>query len=352
MDPQWLPWCWAAGAAGCAGVFFAVQPWRAEFRGGFDLVRKYPAAWAVPAGLLVLEAVASGWGGRMPHFSGEPGARWTAGAMLQAGQGLAFGPAVALLSGLLLAANVAGLRRGFLKGVESVMGGGGQGLLALLFAGVAALVADTMLAEHGVPMVWHAVVTVVAVPLMGWAPAAVLAGLLLLAETEVRAPKKVGEVRWLESAAAHSARLWPWALAHGLAWWLGRWLPVEAAVVGQWVLAAAGLVLVFAPLVFLHVKQAPGWRSGAGQALGLWRTRGGQPLAWLAVAGLGFFLWFLAGQGLAGLSAGGPDWLRIGLASGHALVQIGLTVVALSAWVNLRLAGEPPPARPRRPARG
>jgi len=348
MDPHWLPWCWGAGAAGCAAIFFAVQPWREEFRQGFALVRKYPAAWAVPVGLAVVDGLAVGWAGRVPQLPESGAGRWSAMALAQAWQGMSYGPAVALLGVVLVLFNVAGLRQGFLKGVDSVMGRGGRAALALLAAGALALVADAALAGREVAPGWHMAVSILAIPAVGWPAAAVLAGLLLLAETESRAPEKVAEVRWMESAAAHTARLWPWALGHGLGWWLGRWLPGPAEEVAGWVAAAVGGWMAFAPAVFLHVKHGSEWRGGLARALGLWRSCGWQPLAWGAVAGMVFFLWFQAGKGLAGLVADAPDGLRIVLACGHGIVHIGLTVGMLGTWMSFRTAGQPLP-RPQRP---
>lgn len=348
MDPRWLPWCWAAGAAGCMVVFFWIQPWRAEFRRGWDLVRKYPAAWAVPAGLLLVDALGAAWAGRMPRFPQESAWRWTASALLQGGHGVAFGPAAALLAGVLLAGNAAGLRRGFLKGAESVAGPAGRGLPWLVFLGMLALPADGLLAHRGVPVVWHMAVSALAVPLVGWVAAAVLAGWLLLAETEGRAPDKAGGVRWLESAAAHAARLWPWAVAHGVLWWLGKWLPELALAWVQVAVGLAGLVLAFAPLLFLHVKQTHDVRKGLADSLALWLKKGWQAAVWLGVAGMGFYLWFLAGKGLDAASLDAPGWLRTGLAALHRLVHLGLTVMGLGAWVALRLTDAPAPRRPRR----
>ena len=349
MDPRWLPWCWGAGAAACAALFFAVQPWRAEFRRGAHLIRKYPAAAALPAALLGAEALAAhGRAHTLPHLPTEPALAGTAAALLQAWHGFTFGPAVALLSAGLLAANAAGLRQGFLKGTSSVTSQSGARWLALLLIGAAALIADASLARFQLPAVWHAGATLLAIPLVGWPSAAVLAGLLLLAETEDRAPKKVAGVRWLESSAAHSLRLWPWALGHGSAWWLGRWLPPEALPAGRALLAALGLALAFAPLLFLHLRSSDLWGQGAQQAGALWRSRGWQALAWLAAAGLGAHLWGLAGRALAKASSSAPPGLQVLLAVAHALVQIGLTVLALSAWGNFRAEPPPPPARPLR----
>ena len=348
MDPRWLPWCWVAGAIGCAAVFFGVQPWRAEWRQGRDLVWKYPASWLVPAGLLALDALPglrrwAGWDSNQ-----ESAAGWVAATLMDALHGWTFGVGSALLLAVLLAGNVAGMRRGMLKGVESVTGRSGRGMLAVLLTGALAVLADFALQGRGVPVVWHGVVTVLAIPLVGGVAAVVLAGLLLLAETVVRAPGKVAEVRWLESAAAHAARLWPWALTHGLGWWLGRWLPPEATDYLKWAVAVAGLGFAFAPLVFLHVRTAAEGREGLTRAVDFWVIKGWQPLAWMMVAGMIFFLWHLAGQGVQTIATEAPLPLQIGLAGALGLGQIGLTVMALGAWVALRLAGAPPSSRPRR----
>lgn len=349
MDPRWLPWCWGAGAIGCAAVFFGVQPWQAEWRRGVDLVWKYPASWLLPAGLLALDALP---GLRPPPggLSGQEGKAggWVAEALLEALHGWTFGAGPALLLALLLAFNLAGMRRGMLKGVESVTGGSGRGFLVLFTAGALALLADLALRGRGVPVVWHGVVTTLAVPLVGGVAAIILAGLLLLAETMVRAPGKMEGVRWLESAAAHGARLWPWGLAHGLGWWFSRWLPLEAMTYLKWGVVVGGLGFCFAPLVFLHVRRTAEAREGWQRAVDFWAVKGWQPLAWVMVAGILFFPWYLAGQGLGRMAAEAPRPLQIGLAAVFALGQIGLTVMALGAWVALRLAGVPPPARPRR----
>ena len=352
MDPRWLPWCWAAGAVGCALVFLVVQPWRQEWAAGARLVRKYPAAWLLPAGLWLIDWIFTGftercWMLEMPQGSLPP-LPAVALALAETLHGPAFGAGTAWTGALLLAVNAGGMRRGFFKGVESVTGKRGFAVFAVLLVGAAALAADVALGGHGVPAVWHWAVRTLAVPLVGWASATVLAGWLLLAETSVRAPEKVAEVRWLESAAAHSVRLWPWALGHGLIWWLSFGLPGWATEYAGEVLAAAALVLAFAPLVFLHVKRLAEVKAGAGAALRFWRSHGWQPLAWLAVAALPFYAWHLAGQGMAHATADQAAALRIGLATLHGIVHIGLTVMSLGAWVGFRLADAPSSPRPRR----
>ena len=350
MDPRWLPWCWAAGAAGCAVVFFAVQPWRAEWAAGFRLVRKYPASWALPTTLLGLDALRDWWLGRRAA-SGEamPALARVAQGVGESLQGLHFGSGAALLGALLLAVDAWGMRRGFLKGASSVTGKPGYPLLALMFIGAVALAADPGLAGRGVPGVWHAVVTALAIPLVGWVAAALLAGLLLLAETEARAPEKVAEVRWLESAAAHSMRLWPWTIGHGILWWLGWILPKWMSAYAWEMLGPLALWLAFSPFVFLHVKQFADARQGGWQAMGFWRTQGWQLPAWLAGAGLVFYSWHLLGQGMDRAMAAKPEALRIGLATLHAIGHIGWTVMSLGAWVGFRLVETPSPQRPRRP---
>lgn len=350
MDPRWLPWCWAAGAVGCAAVFLTVQPWRAEWLGGFRLVRKYPASWALPGLLLGLDAAMAWLVGQTPVAAEElPSWAVVGQGIAETLQGLQFGPGAALAGIVLLASNAWGMRRGFLKGVSSVTGRPGFGALSVLLLGAVALGADVALTGYGVPAVWHAVVTALAIPLVGWVAAIVLAGLLLLAETESRAPGKVAEVRWLESAAAHSVRLWPWALGHGLAWWLGRGLPEWAAGYVRGLLALGAVALAFAPLVFLHVKQVAGAREGGRHAMELWRRQGWQPLAWLAVAGLIFYLAWLAGQEIHHALPDPAPALRIGLACLMGLVHVGIPVLGLGAWVEFRLAGGPPPKRQRSP---
>lgn len=349
MDPRWLPWCWAVGAVGCAMAFAAVQPWRPEWASGWRLVRKYPASWLIPAGLVACDTALEKLQGTLTGAAAQESVPSVAQALAEAWQGIHFGTGAAWVGALLLASNACGIRRGLLKGIVSVTGTAGQAWLAVLLTGAVALGTDAILTGYGMPAVWQAALLALAIPLVGWVSAAVLAGLLLLAETAVRAPEKVQGVRWLETAAAHSVRLWPWALGHGLLWWLGRGVPDWAGGYVRILLAVTALGLAFAPLVFLHVKDTAGARDGAGTAAGLWRTHGWQPWAWLAAAILIFYSWDLAGQALATAPATLPGWLRIALAPGHRLVQIGLTVMSLAAWVGFRLAGLPPPKRPRRP---
>ena len=291
-----------------------------------------------------------GWKLEMQHGSLPP---WPAVAqsLAETLHGLAFGVGAALAGALLLAVDAGGMRRGFFKGVESVTGQRGFAVFSVLLVGATALAADVALRGHGVPAVWHWAVRALAVPLVGWTSATVLAGWLLLAETSVRAPAKVAEVRWLESAAAHSVRLWPWALGHGLIWWLGFGLPGWATEYAGEVLATAALVLAFAPLVFLHVKRLAESKAGAGGALRFWRSHGWQPIAWLAVAALVFYGWHLAGQGMARATAKQAAALRIGLATLHGIVHVGIAMMSLGAWVALRLAGDSPLPRPRRARR-
>jgi hypothetical protein len=345
MDPRWWPWCWAAGAAGCAVVCWLVQPWRQEFHKGWELVRKYPAAWVVPALLAGLDVLAA-WGTGEPWAPGPAPARPVILAMAESVRegwhGWTFGPGAGFVVALLLAWNAAGLRRGFLKGVESVTGWPGGWALTFLFIGAAGLLADVLLRGRGLPVAWHVIVSGLSVPLMGWVSAAVWAGLLLLAETLIRAPEKMGGVRWLESAAAHAARLWPWGLAHGLGAWLVRWLP-DAVVAGAGLgIALLALGLCFAPLMFLHVKQASQAPDGFRQSLQAWSRQGWQVVVWLGLAGMLFFAWNLTGQAMTALVS--PPW-QVGVEAVRSLGQIALTVLALGAWVALRLAGSPPPAR-------
>lgn len=349
MDPRWWPWCWAAGAAGSAAVCWWVQPWRAEFRMGWELVRKYPAAWLIPAVLAGLDYLAAwGTGGLRTMESGQthPAVFLAmARAVREGWHGWTFGPGAGLGLALLLVVNAAGLRRGFLKGVESVTGWSGGWMLTLLLVGAAGLVADVLLRGRGLPAAWHVVVSGLAVPLMGWVSAAVWAGLLLLAETLIRAPEKMAGVRWLESAAAHAARLWPWALVHGLGAWLVRWLPpgvVSGVEIG---LLVPVLLLPFAPLLFLHVRGASDAAEGFGMSLQLWSRKAWQVVVWLAVAGMLFFAWNLSGRVLAA-AVPGAWWPAV--EAGQRLGQIALTVLALGAWVALRLTGNPPPARSAR----
>ncbi len=110
----------------------------------------------------------------------------------------------------------------------------------------------------------------------------------------------------------------------------------------------AGVVFCFAPLVSLHVKQLSGTGVGLRAALRLWRSKGWQAVAWMAVSGILFHLWFLAGKGLETVLEETPDWVWRTGAALHRVGHIGLTVMALGAWVALRLAGADPPAKKRR----
>jgi len=344
MDPRWLPVCWGAGAAACALLFFGVQPWREPFAKGFCLLWKFPMAWALPLGLTVLDRLP--WLGQTAGGPAPWGFRSVSLALLQVWHGTGFsGTGAALVAAVLVAANVQGMRRGCIKGVESVLGISGRAGLAVLILGAWALVAEAALARQDVPMAWHLAVSALAMPLVGWTSAAVLAGLLLLAETEARAPEKIDGVRWLESSAAHAARLWPWALGHGIWWWLLRWLPEGWWGILSWMIVLPGGLLAFAPLVFLHVKHRREGRAGLGQAMGLWRSHGWQVAAWAAVTGLIFSLWiFVENQSMALTSSAAPA-LRFLLASVYAMVHLCLTVGTLGAWIQLRTACAPLPPR-------
>jgi hypothetical protein len=347
MDPRWLPVCWGAGAAACALLFFGVQPWRAEFAKGFCLLWKFPMAWVLPLGLTVLD--------RLPLLGQTAGGlaplsfRSVSQALLGVWHGAGYsGTGAALATAVLVAGNVQGMRRGCIKGVESVLGISGRAGLVVLILGALALVAEAALARQEVPMAWHLAVSALAMPLVGWTSAAVLAGLLLLAETEARAPEKIEGVRWLESSAAHAARLWPWALGHGLWWWLLRWLPEGWRGILSWVIVPPGVLLAFAPLVFLHVKHRREGRAGLSQAMALWRSHGWQVPAWAAVSGLIFTLWILAENQTAALMSSAVPALRFLLATVHTMVHICLTMGTLAAWIHLRTAEEPLPSRPPR----
>lgn len=374
MDPRWLPWCWAAGAVGCAVLFFAALPCRGEYRRGLTLLMKYPAAWLLPAALLVLDALMD-WMGKGQGGVGvnAVAARDLSGdladALRQGLHGWTLGAGAGVVGAVLVIFNVAGIRQGFVKGVGSALAGtvekgrggaktsppvadaaSGAGRLAVgvMVLGLVALVADAALRGRGVPPVWHGAVRVLAIPLTGWVSAAVLAGLLLLMETVCRAPEKVSEVRWLESAAAHGVRLWPWAAVHGIGAWARVWVPAELGLYVSILTAATGLGMVFAPLVFLHVKRREQAGAGARAAVDFWREKAWQPLAWAAALGILTALWWQAGQGLAAAGRDAPGWVGIGLAGLVALGQIVLTVLSLGAWVALRVADSPPPARAKR----
>ncbi len=348
MDPRWLPVCWGAGAAACLLLFFGVQPWRTEFTRGFRLLWKYPMAWVLPAALSVLDRLP--WLGQTVDQAAPLSFLSTGQALLQVWHGTGFPGtgAAALVTAVLLAGNVQGMRRGCLKGVESVLGVPGRASLVVLGLGALALVAEPALARQDVPLHWHLAVTALAMPLVGWTSATVLAGLLLLAETEARAPEKTAGVRWLESSAAHAARLWPWALWHGLLWWLLRWLPEGWRGTLSWMMVPPGVLLAFAPLVFLHVKHLSGGRAGLSHAVALWRSHGWQVPAWAAVSGLIFSLWILAENQAAALTAKAAPALRFLLATVHTMVHICLTMGTLAAWIHLRTPEEPLPSRPPR----
>ncbi len=350
MDPRWLPWCWAAGAVGCAVVFWAVQPWRGPWAHGWRMVRHYPATWLIPSGLALADAIFARLQGVIASPPYHPVSA-VAQSLAEAWQGIHLGSGAALIGSFMLAVNAWGIRRGFMKGITSVTGETGKRWVAVLLVGAVALGADAGLAGREVPAVWHGAATALAIPLVGWVAATVLAGLLLLGETAGRAPEKMEGVRWLESAAAHSIRLWPWALGHGFLWWLGRVVPAVVGFYGGVLLALVALTLAFAPLIFLHVKNLTGARAGAGEAVRGWRTKAWQPCAWLGAAGILFTGWAVTGEALYQSISGLPAWTRIGLASAHRLVHMSLTVMALVAWVGFRLADAPPTRQPRRSRR-
>ncbi|RYD29145.1 MAG: hypothetical protein EOP86_22105, partial [Verrucomicrobiaceae bacterium] len=218
MDPRWLPWCWAAAAAGCIALYLLTQPWRREFFAGFSVARRYPGTWLIPAGLLTADALAAAWRkGQLPDWNPVSAELGVAESLLGAVHGFALGDGAALVAGVALALNAGGLRTGLRKGLESVFGRAMPGVPVLLFAGLAAVISDFSLSRMGLSVWWHAGLSVLAAPLAGWTSALVLAGLLLGAETVFRAPEKMPRVHWMETAAGHSVRLWPWAMAHALA---------------------------------------------------------------------------------------------------------------------------------------
>jgi hypothetical protein len=342
MDPRWLPWCWGAGAIGCGVVFFLIQPWRVQWRNGWNLMRRYPKAWLLAAGLAMADIPGS-WAHGSP-VGGDTGIEEeiVAVSVRQALQGWTLGAGAGLVVAGMLLFNVGGIRRGMIKGVESVTGKRGRVWLGVLFAGALALAADLLLQGKDMPALWTMVVTLVAVPLTGWVSAAVLAGWLLLAETDGRMPAKIPGVRWLETSAAHAARLWPWILLHGLGWWLVRWLPHEAVYYSAWALTVGAVGFGFAPLIFLHVKQLPGTMQGIRGALQLWKGSAWQPLVWLMGAGVLFYAWSAVRLVLASAAAGAPDGVKVVLAALGGLGQICLTFLSLGAWVAFRLADVSP----------
>ncbi|MES2709099.1 MAG: hypothetical protein V4726_21060 [Verrucomicrobiota bacterium] len=355
MDPRWLPWCWAVGGLVFAALFLLVQPWRAEFRAGFDLVLGNFRTWLIPAGLLAADALASWWRNwTLPDWTPVPVGRGTAESLLRAVHGFGLGGGAALVAGVALAVNAGGLRTGLRKGVETVTGRRGTWILIVLFISLGTVIADFSLCRMNLATGWRAGFSVLAAPLAGWTSALVLAGLLVAAEAKFRPlhSKKTPEAPpWLETAAAHSVRLWPWAPAHALVWLAGRWLPDAWRVTGFWLLPLPGLALIFAPLVFLHVKARAEMREGWAAALKTWARKSWQALAWGAVAGLWFFLWGFAGGWLSTGPGSGSWGIRITLASLHGLAHTWLTVAMLGAWMALRLKDlPPPPSPPRRPA--
>lgn len=349
MDPRWWPWCWAAAAAVCAGLFTMLQPWRREFRAGLEIaVGQKMGCWLIPAALLAADALAEAWRkGILPDQEFTPVGQGTAESLLRAVHGFGLGDGAALVAGVALALDAGGLRRGLRKGVESVMAGrGGAGVMVILLMSLSAVVVDFSLCRLNLALGWRVIFSLLEAPLAGWVSSLVLAGLLLVAETRFRAPEKIPHVHWLETAAAHSARLWPWALAHSLLWLGGRWLPESWQAAAVLLLLLPGLVLIFAPLVFLHVKRYSDASEGWAVALAMWGRKGWQVLAWGAVAGLWCFLWSFAGGWLA-REPGIASWgIRITLASLHGLAHTWLTVALLGAWTALRLRDLPPPPSP------
>lgn len=352
IDARWLPWCWTAAALACAGLLALVQPWRREFRIGFGIADGWLAgAWLIPGVLLGADfAVRVLRQGNWPE--GEELAvsvgRGTAESLMGAIHGFGFGEGAALLAGLALAVNLGGLRRGLRKGLESVSHRPPARMIAVLLIGIAGAAAAPVLDWWKVAMVWKVLVSLLVAPLAGWTSSLLLAGLLLLAETGMRAPRKLEQVRWMETAAAHSARLWPWTVAQALIFLGRRWIPDDLPIWAGWLPVGTGAVLVFAPVVFLHVKKVSGSGAGVEQSLRLWGAKGWQPVAWAGVAGVWFFLWRVAGLGLASEFVNDRVWLRITLASLHGLAHTWLTVGMLGAWTALRLRDLPPPApRPR-----
>lgn len=353
MDARWLPWCWAAAALGCAGLFSLVHPWRREFRIGFGIGDGwFPAVWLIPSVLLGADfGVRVLRGGAWPDGDEltVPVARGTAESLMAALHGFGFGEGAALLAGLALAFDLGGMRKGLRKGLESVSHRPPSPVIFLLFIGIGAAAAAMALEWWQAAVVWKVLVSLLVAPLAGWTSSLLLAGLLLLAETRVRAPRRLEQVRWMETAAAHSARLWPWTVAHALIFLGVRWIPEELPVWTGWLPVGIGAVLMFAPLIFLHVKKVSGSGTGVDQSLRLWGLKGWQPVAWTGVAGVWFFLWRVAGLGLSSEFVSDKVWLRITLASLHGLAHTWLTVGLLGAWTALRLRDlPPPPPRSRR----
>lgn len=360
MDPRWWPWCWALAAVFCAVAFTLAQPWTREFRAGLSLTRQWPAAWLIPGALLLADTLAAAWRQKAwPDWTFVPVGQSTGAALAETIHGFSYGDGAALIAGTALALNVGGMRKGLRAGLDDLSPKSGSGVPMVLFMALAAGLLNLILCRALPGLGWRVAFSVLEAPLAGWTCTMVLAALLLLAETTFRNAAPAAEKTprrgrkspkppsgaWLETAAAHSIRLWPWALAQAVLWPLCRWIPQSWVPWAGWVPLVPGLVMIFAPLVFLHVKRrsdAPeAWRS----ACRFWLSRGWQGAVWLAVAGLWFFLFHYASAWLLTSLAGQSRWLRITLASFQGLAHTWLTVAMLGAWVALRLRDLPPPSR-------
>lgn len=363
MDPRWWPWWWALAAIICAAAFTFAHPWLREFRAGISLTRRWPAAWLIPSGLLLADTLAEALRAKSwPDWLFFPVGQGTAVSLAETLHGLAFGDGAALIAGILLALNVGGLWTGLRAGLNDLRPQSGPGVPLVLFASLAAVVLDLLLCRALPGSGWRVAFSILEAPLAGWTASLVLAGLLLLVESGLRdaeGPEKpkasrrtkkiVPPTPWLETAAAHSVRFWPWAIAHAVLWPLSRWIPDSWRSWAFWLPSLPALMLIFAPLVFLRLKRRSDASAAWPAACSLWLGRGWQAVVWLAMAGLWFFLFQYATGWLRSALEGKSWWLRITLASVQGLAHTWLTVSLLGAWVALRLRDMPPP--PRTPAR-
>ena len=353
MDTQVPAWAWACGAALCAAGFWWALPWRTEFDRGRRAFSGHPGAWLLPAGLAAADLLLRAWRGPSAVLTGPPGAaRSLAGAaesLTGVITGAWLGQGAALAAGVLVFLNAGGCRRGLRKGLESVFAGSAEGALGILLAGWLVLLADVLLAARGLPAAWHLIASLLGAPAVGAVCAAVTGGWLLMAETARLAPEQRGEIRWLESAAAHAARLWPCAIAGALGWILWRWLPPNAAFLlrpAAWVLAAAGL---FVPPVFLKLRTAAAWREGVRESMEGWRRGAAAAAVWLVSAGFCFFLFSLAATVPAHAGRTWPAAVLIPVAMLLRAAHTWLAMTLLGGWIMLRPV--PPPAASPRPRR-
>lgn len=348
MDPALAPWIWGAAAALCGLTFWLVNPVRGVIRSGGNAMRGHPSPWLVPGLLLaaddaLLRAAPAHAAGVQPWW--DQALRSTADSLAGIWSGPFLSQTAALVGGVAWLFNAGGIRRGVTSGLESVFGAGSARWAGWLAAGIPALAAEIALRNYELPAGWRIAVILLTAPLHGWAAVLFAGGIWLFAETQFRAPSKTAKIRWPETAAAHSIRLWPWVVAGAVAWVAWRLLPPVAHPVlrsGWWGLAVLSCA---APLVFLHVPRAGDFSAGIRESAKRLRTLLPAWAGFTAAAGMVLLAWHAAE---VALRQRGPDPASpagLALACLLRLIHTWLLVRAMCGWVAAG-SGKHRPARP------